>query len=259
MKRIFAFAVILLSVLCVGMPAYAQNTLNYTNTNTASGVGGTWTGDVTISNNLPEGRDLSTTIVDGHGYRGLPIAPQMTYPGIITYLNGATDGASVTDLKTYLAYGNNWDIPTLETMSASSWLARGYKVVTVAECPKTDQQPEKMRALMKDQVNGRYKRVATITVKATNLDTTSEKLLAVASLEAASYGAPEVHVIDVGKHRVISGDGWGIGLYYHVATISSGEGSGQAGGGGTGYSTSESGYQDKPWVKVIAVIPASSK
>lgn len=254
--------VVLLSVFVLSMflaaPAMAD-TLNATAV--VDSVTATASPNVTVNNVGAEQKDLTTAVVDAKGYRGFPIGPQMTYPMMPTYLNGPTDGASVTDLKTFLIYGNMFDLPTLDAMTNQSgfdFFSLGLKVITVAECPKVadDARPAKIKALMKDQVKGVYKRAATITVKATDLNTTSEKLLAAAMLEAASYGASEVHVIDAGKHRVMSGSGWGIGIYYYAAGLNSAETSGQMGGGGTGYSTGESGYQDKPWVKVIAVIPA---
>jgi len=257
MKRILISALLILSLVAFTTPAFAFLDDNSTNANanvTGVNAGATSNNYVTF----PESKDLTTTDINAKGYRGFPIGPQMTYPGFPTYFNGATDGASVTNLEDFLTYGNVWDIATLEAMASGGvfdFIASGYKVVTVAECPE-GAQPEKVKALLKKQVNGKYKRVATITVKATNLNTTSERLLARAALEGAKYGASEIHIIDSGKHRVMTGEGWGIGIYYYAAGLSASESSGQMGGGGTGYSTGESGYQDKPWIKVIAVIPA---
>jgi hypothetical protein len=265
MKRILISALLILGLVAFTTPAFAQDVTANTGTAVIGGGQGQGQGQgQTINFSSPlipatEQKDLTTVRNEGSGYRGFPIGPQMTYPGLPTYFNGPTDGASVTNLEDFLMYGNVWDIATLEAMagtgSASDFLSIGYKVVTVAECP-TAAQPEKVKALLKKQVKGVYKRVATITVKASNLNTTSEKLLAIAGLEAAKYGASEIHIIDAGKHRVMTGEGWGIGIYYYAAGLSASESSGQMGGGGTGYSTGESGYQDKPWIKVIAVIPA---
>lgn len=252
MKKLIFSAMLILGLIVLTTPAFADSSA----TASVSDVSATANNSNSIS--FPESKDLMTTDINAKGYRGFVTGPQMTYPGIPTYLNGPTDGASVTDLETFLAYGNTFDIATLNAMTDQGGLdffGWGIKVTTVAECPKAE-APAAVKALLKKQVKGVYKRVATITVKATDLNTTTEKLLAAAALEAASYGAPEIHVIDSGKMRVMAGSGWGIGLYYYAANLSAAETSGGMGGGGTGYSQGESGYQDKPWVKVIAVIPA---
>jgi len=267
MKRILISAILVFAITLFGVPAFAQDVT--ANTGTAVIGGGQAQGQgqgQTINFSSPllpatEQKDLTTVRNEGSGYRGFPMGVQMTYPGFPTYLNGPTEGASVTNLEDYLLYGNTFDLATLNAMINSSGLdffGLGIKTVTVAECPKVgdDARPAVVKALLKKQVKGVYKRAATITVKATDLNTTTEKLLAAAALEAASYGASEIHIIDAGKFRVMAGSGWGIGFYYYAAGLSASESSGQMGGGGTGYSTGESGYQDKPWVKVIAVIPA---
>lgn len=275
MKKILISVLLILGLVAFTTPAIASDATATVSGVTASAeggtasaeggsvgiVGGTATGGAEVNVTFPESKDITTANVNAKGYRGFPSGVQMTYPGMPTYLNGPTDGASVTDLETFLAYGNTFDMAILNTMTNANGLdffSLGNKTTTVAEVGKVadDAKPASVKVLLKKQVKGVYKRAATITVKATDLNTTTEKLLAVAALEAASYGAPEIHVIDSGKMRVMSGSGWGIGLYYYAASLSSGEQSGGMGGGGTGYSQGESGYQDKPWVKVIAVIPA---
>ena len=261
MKKILLSAILILSMVAFTAPSFAfldDNSVdNSTNANaTVGSVGATAVSSPSVSNvNFSPttiAPDEATVNTNAKGYRGFPNGIQMTYPGMPVYLNGPTDGPSVTDLEVFLMYGNVFDTATLNAMRQDASL----KVTTSAECPKVEVATETVKALMKKQVNGKFKRVATITVKAKNLDTTSEKLLAAAALEAASFGATEIHVVDAGKLRVMKGSGWGIGFYYYAAGISASESSGQMGGGGTGYSTGESGYQDKPWIKVIAVIAA---
>jgi len=253
MKKILISAILILGLVAFTIPAFAGS-------KATADAGATAEGTFSNTISFPESKDLTSVNNNGSGYRGFPMGVQMTYPGFPTYLNGPTDGASVTDLETYLMYGNSFDIATLDAIvnqGGLDWLGvNGMKVITTAECAQTSEKPAAVKALLKKQVKGTYKRVATITVKATNLNVTSERLLAAAAFEAASYGASEIHIIDSGKHRVMSGSGWGIGLYYYAASLSAAETSGGMGGGGTGYSQGESGYQDKPWVKVIAVIPA---
>jgi hypothetical protein len=248
MKKFLA----LIAVLCLFIvtPAFADSTASVNDV----------TANVTV--NFPDPVSETTANLNNSGLRGYPVGIQMTYPNLMGYFGKESDGASVTDLATWLAYGNTMDLATLKMMANQSGLdffGSGIKTVTVAQSTKVEEsaQPAIIKAVMKDKVKGSYKRVATITVKATDLNTTTEKLLAVAALEAAAYGASEIHIIDSGKFRVMTGSGWGIGVYYYGATISGSEKSSGVGGGGTGYSTAESGYQDKPWIKVIAVIPGN--
>lgn len=260
MKKIIVVGMLAFGLIFgINSMAFADATAT-ADANATAGNAAVLEGGVNIT--FPESRELTTTNVNAKGYRGFPNGIQMTYPGIPTYLNGPTPGASVTDLEDWLMYGNVFDLDTLDNLTGRTTvpgtLRIGYKTVTVTQVPKVDEseKPEKMKILLKSQVNGVYKRVATITVKATNLDVTTEKLIAAAALEAAAYGASEIHVLDAGMHRVMKGSGWGIGVYYYAANLNSAETSGGMGGGGTGFSTGESGYQDKPWVKVVAVIPA---
>lgn len=260
MKKLLVVSMLVFGlVIGINSMAFADGSASASATAT-TGNAAVLEGGVNIT--FPESRDLTTTNVNAKGYRGFPNGIQMTYPMAPTYLNGPTEGASVTNLEDWLKYGNVFDLATLENLTcrttAPGALRIGYKTITVTQVPKVEDsaKPEKVKVLLKNQVNGVYRRVATITVKATNLDVTSEKLLAAAALEAAAYGASEIHVLDAGMHRVMKGSGWGIGAYYYAANLNSAESAGGMGGGGTGYSTGESGYQDKPWVKVVAVIPA---
>lgn len=205
-------------------------------------------------------RGVQSGTIHHTGIRSFPSGTEVYYPPFVVYMDQPTDGASVTSLEDFLSYGQTFSRTTFQTMIGSESVfgfLNPYEIITSPEGPKLSDEPPgetlitiKLKSMVKTD---EFKRVATITVKATDFDITSEKLLALAGREAMMYEATEIHIIDSGKHRLITGYGWGIGLYYFGSQMSSSERSAGTGGGGTGYSYSETGYQDKPWVKVIAV------
>jgi len=91
-----------------------------------------------------------------------------------------------------------------------------------------------------------------IMVRATKKDITSEELLAIAMHEAWKLGANSIYGRD-GFTRTLLAKGWGIGGNSTIAKMGNNDTLAGVATGGTGYSSGESKFQDRPWIKVQAL------
>ena len=80
-------------------------------------------------------------------------------------------------------------------------------------------------------------------------ETNSLQVIGIAGLEAIKDGNNFMMLTAEGAHRKVEASGWGIGFYTTGGLISSnGQESGIM-GGGTGYSSNETGPEDRPWIQ----------
>ena len=80
-------------------------------------------------------------------------------------------------------------------------------------------------------------------------DTNSLQVIGEVGLDVVADGNDYMVLTAEGAHRKVEASGWGIGFYTTGGLVSdSGKSSGIM-GGGTGYSTNETGPEDRPWIQ----------
>ena len=101
-----------------------------------------------------------------------------------------------------------------------------------------------------------------IDAESDDAETNSIQVIAEAALKALKDGNNYMILTAEGAHRKVLASGWGIGFYTTGGQVSDGGQTAGIIGGGTGYSTNETGPEDRPWIQgyvgVIAVpaVPA---
>jgi hypothetical protein len=80
-------------------------------------------------------------------------------------------------------------------------------------------------------------------------DTNSFQVIGKAGLKALKDGNNFMVITAEGAHRKVEAQGWGIGFYTSIATVSGSGKDSVAGGGGTGYAYNETGPEDRPWIQ----------
>lgn len=205
---------------------------------------------ITVNNNFPEQKDLTTTRSMGHGFRDFPTPGSVAYPGTPSYFGHATPGSAFQSVKVILDYKDTFSVDELKIMVPHQY---GIKVMTNALVTAVDEEEQANNlTVFIGKPSHRAKAVAFITVRATS-ERTSAELLAKAMLEARKYGAEAIQVTAEGVERQIEAFGWGIGFAYTSASINVAEDRGGVGTGGTGISGGHAGYKDKPWLRVVAI------
>jgi len=107
------------------------------------------------------------------------------------------------------------------------------------------QGSEDEKALKKSGV----KTLAIGTIKCDSDDINSAELFMVLAQKARDFGATNVVLIGEGVKLELESDGWGIGLSYNYAGVSSdASGYGQVGAGGTGISGGSASYHKMPYL-----------
>jgi hypothetical protein len=93
------------------------------------------------------------------------------------------------------------------------------------------------------------KALAIGTIKCDSDDINSAELFMILAQKAREYGATNVILIGEGVKLELESDGWGIGLSYNYAGVSSdASGYGQVGAGGTGISGGSASYHKMPYL-----------
>jgi hypothetical protein len=80
-------------------------------------------------------------------------------------------------------------------------------------------------------------------------DTTSLQVIGAAGLKAMDDGNNYMVITAEGAHRMVTASGWGIGFYGLTAGLSDTGKYGTVAGGGPGYSSNQTGPEDKPWIQ----------
>jgi hypothetical protein len=96
-----------------------------------------------------------------------------------------------------------------------------------------------------------------VTARSDNKKTTMTEVLAKAALSALKQGANVIHFTAQGAVRDAFSSGWGIGFNYTQARINDNKDAGHVGGGGFGYSRSNAGMRDLPWLQGFAIVDYS--
>ena len=249
MKKLFTTIVALFAAAVLAVPTMAQVVQNQ------GGIGNSQSGAAVTGVEA----QVIQNYGDSYSRTGMPIAPQMTYPGMPSYFGPATNQPNYMTAGVITMFKKTYSRAEVEALLSSN---HGFKHLNARVNIFTDTIPSKER-MVDDKVTvllrkpeGNFAPVGYITIYANSSERDSVDVFFNA-LETAlnTLEVEDVLVVGEGAMNVLKSWGAGIGLSYTQAFLKDGNNSGNASGGsgtgGTGISWGEAGYRAKPWMQLI--------
>jgi len=240
---------------------------------TAVGVGGSG-GNSTIGiGDQSFSPDASFQIKDsfnGGVNRQFAIPGQIVYPIAPSYFGAPTPGNQFVPLAKLTQYTTSWNMSKIKhilddegwggkDVESRAYVDRGSvstpadKVIVTATKPKNAVSVEEVGLVT----------VAITNDKGLSIDAFATTLAEASELVDTSDGSiAVVQFLAEGVLRKMEATGWGIGLSFTGATMSSGQNLGTVSTGGTGWSTGSAGYMDHPWLQALVLkvkVPEGAK
>jgi hypothetical protein len=205
------------------------------------------------------GASVTQNYGDSYNRLGMPISPQMTYPGMPSYFGPATNQPNYMTSGVITMFKKTFSRAEVEALlSSNSGLTRMKARVNVftGEIPKDERMQDDSIDVRLNKPEGNYAPVGYITIYAKTPERDSVDVFYNALEEAMNtLECEEVLVVGEGAMNVLKSWGAGIGLSYTQAFLKDGNNKGDATGGsgtgGTGISWGEAGYRAKPWLQLI--------
>lgn len=207
--------------------------------------------------------DVSASVEQNYGDSysrvGMPIAPQMTYPGLPSYFGPAPRDSNFMPVSVITMFKKTFTRSEIEALlSSNQGLSRLKSRVNVftGTIPKDERQADDTITVRLIKPEGNYAPVGYITSYSKSTERDSVDVFYNALEEAINtLECEEVLVVGEGVMNVLKTWGAGVGFYYNHAFLkdgnNSGDASGGAGGGGTGISWGEAGYRTKAHMQFI--------
>lgn len=241
MKKLVMCAVLMLVAILMVTPAHAFLDDNSTNADATAGA--------TVTQNYG----------DSYNRVGMPIAPQMTYPGLPSYFGPATNQPNYMTAGVITMFKKTFNRSEIEALLSSE---AGFSRMKMRVNLFTDAVPSKERqaddnvVVYLNKPEGNYAPVGYITIYAKTPERDSVDVFYNALEQAINtLECEEVLVVGEGAMNILTSWGAGIGLSYTQAFLNDGNNKGDASGGsgtgGTGISWGEAGYRAKPWMQLI--------
>lgn len=187
--------------------------------------------------------------------RGFANGTEVVYPGMPNYFGPKTLGPNTIDLDLILKMKRTW---TLDELTVTG---KGVKTLTHERLFVPGKDTLKIKKNLTDTIdivlgappeNGLLK--AVIMVRARNTKVTTLEVLADAGRSAMNVpGRCVVYIVAYGSQNIVKTSGWGIGFNSSVATVNGTNDLSSISSGGTGYSSGEGMFDDKPWVHAFVV------
>lgn len=205
------------------------------------------------------GAEITQNYGDSFNRVGMPISPQMTYPGLPSYFGPATNQPNYMKAETMLMFKKTFTRDEVEALLDSHKGLRRIKMrmnYFTGPIKKDDRKADDSVIVHLKKPEGNFAPVGYITIYTKTTERDSVDVL-FAALEKAlnTLEVEEVLIVGEGAMNVLKAWGAGIGLSYTQAFLndgnSVGDASGGSGTGGTGISWGESGYRAKPWMQLI--------
>ena len=196
---------------------------------------------------------------DSYSRIGMPISPQMSYPGLPSYFGPATNQPNYMKAEIITMFKKTYSRAEVEALlSSHSGLSRlrARTNVFTGTIPKDERKADDTVLVRLVKPEGNYAPVGFITIEAKTAKRDSVDVFFAALMTALNtLEVEEVLLVGEGARNVLDTWGAGIGFQYTQAFLSDGNNSGDASGGsgtgGTGISWGEAGYVAKPYMQLI--------
>jgi hypothetical protein len=208
--------------------------------------------DVNIDNSGNEGsRDVGSASLNVRGYRGFANPAVITYPETPSYFGPATKNPNVQPAKVMTMFKDTFTRGEVEKYLEIVNIDHARRGEVSDDVDKSNDQT--IKVVFDPPAKNTVVQTALITMKSTSKHTNSKDVLYAVLLSGLDSGADIVFITAEGASTYVQSFGWGIGMSYTRATISTDERGAQTGGGGMGISASKAGYQSLPWIRAIGL------
>jgi len=259
MKKMLIAVLVGLMVVAGSGFAFAGNVANSTTQSSAQSSATGVDGDITINMSQPAAPQSidARKIYD----RQLAIPGNTPLPGTNGFFAPPTPDSSFRSMQEIIAiFGDDGSVEfnkgALENMAKGGDVDVHYQVV----------RDKKQVVRYYNGSMAEYDKFLTVTIKrpkglrvtalcdaeADDADTNTVQVLGKLGLAALADGNNVLVLTKEGQHRAVEASGWGIGAYGLGSGVNDPGSLAAAGGGGTGYSSNETGPEDRPWLHAFA-------
>jgi len=239
MKKLFAIMAILMAVCMFSGTALAGNTAS------AEANAGAI---INMPEDSREFKDMPRPFANG---------TEITYPGMPNFFGPDKQNANTMDLQVILEMKKTWTRECLKetgTKAKTNTRARFFE-------PRRHRLGNEFKAKDTDTIDihlgmpPKDARLAgVVVVRARDTKTTTLEVLADAGRHALDIPGATLYVVAYNSSKVVQSSGWGIGFHTSAATANGTNDLSTITSGGTGYSTGEAGFGDKPWIHAYVVV-----
>jgi hypothetical protein len=242
MKKLFATFAILVAIFMVSGTALAGNVAD---ANATAGAMVASDPSATVNQNF-EASDIPQGFANG---------TEMTFPGVSPYFGpDRHPGPNSIDLRMILDVKSTWKrFELAPTATQAKMDIRARHLVPTMKKLGIKPSPDDTIDIFIGTPPPSAKLLGVVMVRVRDTEATTFEAMAEAGLRGLDGMGDAIFIVAFGSQKVVKGSGWGIGFHHTTATVSDGKDLGTVTSGGTGYSTSEAGYKDKPWVHALIV------
>lgn len=187
--------------------------------------------------------------------RGYANGTEVHYPGMPSYFGPAEPNANTMDLRTILLMKKTWN---RETLKATGTKAKTNTRARFFEPTRDRLGMDESDADTIDIILGAPPKDArlagVIMVRVRDTKATTLEAMADAGRHALDIPGATMYIVAFASNKVVKSGGWGIGFHTSAATANGTNDISTVTSGGTGWSTGEAGYEDKPWVHAYVVV-----
>jgi len=186
--------------------------------------------------------------------RSFPNGTEVGYPSVPMFIGPDRPGPNTMDLSGILNLKQNWIRAELEETAskAKMWIRSMYLVQTRDTLDIEENDIDSVILRLGIPPAG-SKLLGIIMVRIRNTKGTTVEAMSEAGLKGLECMADAVYIVAYNSQKVVKASGWGIGVHHSGASVDRDNRGGSVSSGGTGWSTGEAGYQDKPWVHAYCV------
>jgi hypothetical protein len=189
--------------------------------------------------------------------RGYAVGTEVVYPGMPSYFGPDKPGPNTMDLRVILEMKPDWtrDCLTATGTKAKTNTRARFFVPTRKSLGKEfkAKDSDAIKILLGNPPED-AKLVGVVMVRARDTKATTLEVMADAGRHALDIPGATLYVVAYNSAKVVKTGGWGIGFHSSMATANGTNDLSSVSSGGTGWSTGEAGYEDKPWIHGYVVI-----
>ena len=239
MKKLFAIFAIMIAVMMFSAPVMAGST---------SFAGASAGATINMPEDSREYKDMP---------RGFPIGTEVKYGPMPSYFGPDKPGPNTMDLRMILEMKQEWNRDCLKVTGSNA------KTNTRARFfePTRKRLGKEFKARKTDTINIHLglpptdaRLAGVVMVRARDTKATTLEIMADAARSALDIPGATMYIVAYSSTKVVKSGGWGIGFHSSAATMNGTNDLGSVTSGGTGFSTGEAGYQDKPWMHAYVVV-----
>lgn len=244
MKKLLAMLTIAVALCMFSAPAIAGN-LNVADANATAGAA------VNSDPSAVINQDFDATDVP----QGFANGTEMTYPGVVPYFGpDRHPGPNSLDLHMILNMKSEWKRLELDPSTSKTKMnIRARHLIPTRDTLGIKALPDDKINIFLGTPPAGTELLGVVMVRIRDTEGTTFEAMCEAGLRGLDGMGDALYIVAFGSQKVVKGSGWGIGFHHTTATVNDGKDLGTVTSGGTGYSTSEAGYKDKPWVHALVV------